>query len=54
MTLLLYEVPTDTSPSGEISARSRFNFKYHRQPIKVWLNRETMHWVVGDPPQPEE
>ena len=54
MTLLFYEVPTDTSPSGEITARSRFNFKYHRQPIKEWFNRETMHWVVGDPPQPEE
>lgn len=47
VSLMLYEVPTETDAAGAVTARSRFTFRFEREPRVCWLDRETMRGKCG-------
>ena len=44
---MIYEVPTDTDEAGAIKARSRFTFRYQREPRECWADSATKRAKCG-------
>jgi hypothetical protein len=50
LSLKMYEFVTKTDAAGNPTERTNFDYKFKKEPGKMWLNRNEKKWIDGNPP----